>query len=307
MHHHHETWAIHVCLVLVSLLCGMAILQTREQARASAIPKAEFQSVTDTPSSHPSLVFHPCETMDPIKDPKDADRILSFASEKTKVPAGILFGVWIRETFGSMGGSGGRAGKCNAHEQLEIRCKRGRHCEHLDALLVMAQEHHWNLDTLQGSCGTSTMEKATGDYGGCLGPMQISTGEWVTDENGAYAHKDPLNLCWAMLHTGDRLRRSFVNRFAKERRFAIDVRQRRGLSVDEQTWDRLKENAWQGAVREYPGAPESRAAHRYLASVLRSRKYYEASEHNLANIHLQRAYLRSNKLRAVADLSGDKP
>ena len=115
------------------------------------------------------------------------------AFEETRTPTGAIFGHWMTES-GEIYGDTGHAGGCSAREQYEImavwRPSRGK--ANLAALAYIAKNLHRDIDTIQGSCGNSTLEKRGTTFGGALGPAQVLADGWVSDPLSK--DKDVLNL-----------------------------------------------------------------------------------------------------------------
>jgi hypothetical protein len=175
---------------------------------------------------------HFCETVDPRKDPADFKRIIDHASATHGTPTGAIYGIIMNES-GELGGDGGNAGGCDAVSRYAIRTRWGRPGEaNLRAIQRLSRLHGWDWKKLQASCGRSTMTENKKDFGGCIGPTQVTPAEWIQDPQ--YGNRDPLNFCWATHYVSKRLKRHHG-----------EVR-RKGLSDDA---------GWEKAIRRYYGRP----------------------------------------------------
>lgn len=190
-----------------------------------------------------------CDSFKPAENPQDIPLVITYVSDETGVPADVLFGVWHAETNGSVYGY---ARGCDITTQLAIRCHHNKGCKQIPAIKQIAAMQGWKtLKHVRASCGTSTWKKNTGNFGGCIGPMQVTPTEWLADKETA--GKDPLNLCWSMLATGHRLKRHHDQSYR---------------------WLRSDASAWSWAVQRYHGSPGKELAKKYAARVDKKRKLY---------------------------------
>ena len=285
-----KTWCVRLAcsLILCVPVIAFAMLVRGPSARPSKafMISIEIGRPTYEPLAPktPAPTFNAGDSLDPLMDPSNADRIFRQACADTKWRwPGDLVGIHIRESNGELGGDGGRAGGCNGREQMTIRALRDP--SHLEALNDMKRRKElglfridWDPDTVRGSCGTSTLKKRTGNYGGCIGPMQVSLGEWVKDDDGFYADKDPLNLYWSVRHTAYRLQRVYLSRLKtlkKARSGRMPSNPRLARVVEQQ----MEEDARNFAIRAYRGSESSDLAYDYQYSVRRTSSYYEVNPH----------------------------
>lgn len=181
---------------------------------------------------------------DPVNRPSDVVAVINDVSAATGTPTGILYGLWRSESsevYGDRGGAGG----ANVLEQYAIRRHwgAGNADANEKALRIIAQRSGWNAETVQGSRGKSTMDVNAHDFGGCIGPMQITPIEWLEDP--AVADHDPLNLYWAVYSAGLRLKR------------------------DHDRWvatGKTDQEGWSIAIRDYAGNRDGATAWGYYAN-----------------------------------------
>jgi hypothetical protein len=195
-----------------------------------------------------------CSGYDPVNRPGDALEVIKLASIQSGTPAGIIYGIWKTES-GEVAGDQAGAGGCNVVERYQIREKwiPGNGIRNLQALKQISANSGWDWLTVRGSCGKSTMEVNHRNFGGCIGPMQITPVEWIADPE--LADKDPLNFCWSMISTGKRLKRHHDQQVRN---------------------DRTDDQAWEWAIRAYLGGPEKDASKPYYRKVVvRWHQWYE--------------------------------
>jgi hypothetical protein len=195
-----------------------------------------------------------CSGYDPVNRPGDALEVIKLASVQSGTPAGIIYGIWKTES-GEVAGDQAGAGGCNVVERYQIREKwiPGNGIRNLQALKQISANSGWDWLTVRGSCGRSTMEVNHRNFGGCIGPMQITPVEWIADPE--LGDKDPLNFCWAMISTGKRLKRHHDQQVRN---------------------DRTDDQAWEWAIRAYLGGPEKDASKPYYRKVVvRWHQWYE--------------------------------
>jgi hypothetical protein len=118
----------------------------------------------------------------------------------------------------------------------------------LVALKLIAHRSGWDWRTVQGSCGDATMEVEIRNFGGCIGPTQITPVEWLDDPY--VADKNPLELYWGLVHIAVRLRKTH------------DLAVKNGM--DEYA-------AWSLGVQKYAGNPGGERAVRYDTVKVRGR------------------------------------
>ncbi len=218
--------------------------------RAINSPASRADATSTVPSTSP-VAASPLR-LDPARLSKDEVaayivRTIKDASTESGVPMGILYGIWKAES-GEVYGDRGGAGGCGVVEQYEIRdhWNPGNGARNTEALKRIAASSGWDWRTVQGSCGKSTMEVNAKNFGGCIGPMQITPSEWV--EESEFADKNPLDLHWAMHSTAERLKRHH----------------------DEQVRaDKNDYSAWEWAIRRYLGRPEHKSSLHYYAAVVK--------------------------------------
>lgn len=213
-----------------------------------------------------------CADFDPVNNPKDVQRIFVFASAKTDVPAGLLYGTWMKETGGEVYGDKRHAGGCHVMTQMRIRESNGKRGDkQIAALREMEKHYPWKADDLQGSCGTDTFGVNTGNAGGCIGPMQITPTEWMQEEG--WETYDPLKLCDSVVMTGFRLKRHHdqhiknVNDPTWTTRFSAKWN-RRNAYMKSQT-------PWENATRRYIGGAWRPASYGYYSRVVNGTKSWK--------------------------------
>lgn len=231
------------------------------------------------------LDFGACEGLDPSVRPGDALVILDkVASAQTSAPAQIIFAHWRSESS-EVFGDRGQAGGCNALKQYEIRdrwLKGGNGEKQRQALSYIATTTGRNVDDIQGSCGTSTMEKRGNGFGGCIGPAQITPREWVEDEE--FRDKDPFNLCHALLYLGKRLKRTHDQALGD------------GVLKKMKNKDR-DYAAWEYASRRYAGSPTKPVSLAYYEKLLKRWRSWDEWE---------RSGVLEHQMFRVAERSGRK-
>ena len=180
-----------------------------------------------------------CADFDPVANPGQILDILTQASksscmqvngEKVCTPVDALYGIWRIESGEVDGGGGGGNGTCDVMTQLYIRCAVGKACGHQRAMKKMAGRFGWNLNRMTCSCGTSTMNNQTNNFGGCCGPFQFSGAEVV--QNAMDHGYDPMTFCGGAKIVAIELRDYYI-RFRKE-----------GSS---------EKNSWRRAISRYAG------------------------------------------------------
>ena len=181
---------------------------------------------------------------DPVNHPEDVIAIIDDVSARTGTPTGIIYGLWRSESsevYGDRGGAGG----ANVLEQYRIRDRwhPGNGSSNAAALRQIARNAGWNAETVQGSRGKSTMDVNNRDFGGCIGPMQITPTEWLDDP--VIADKDPLVLYWAMYGAGRRLKKDHDGWVAS---------------------GKSDQDAWSIAIRDYAGNRDALPAWGYYAN-----------------------------------------
>lgn len=185
--------------------------------------------------------------------------MLECASRRSGVPADVLFGIWIIESGGKLYGE---VGKCSAVEQFRIRVAHGR-SDQMPALRRMAAAYGWDVSSIRGSCGRSTMTENHRNFGGCLGPMQITPSEWLQEPD--WERYDPMNAYHALIVTGWRLKRH------------RDQFRARNPGKDDQL-------AWRNAVERYIGGAGSHDAFRYYATVVNGRGFQDGGWASLSRM-----------------------
>lgn len=175
-----------------------------------------------------------CATFDPIEHPEHVIPILELAST-TGTSVGALYAVGRIET-GHVDGAGKASGGCDFLEQAKIRCELGRgvkfeKCSLYTATKALSERFSWASRGMTCSCGTSTWDNNTGNFGGCCGPFQFTSDE--IDKNALKHGLDPMTFCGGAILAGMELK-DHHDKFVRQ-----------GLDDNQ---------AWQRAISRYYGA-----------------------------------------------------
>jgi len=158
-----------------------------------------------------------CATFDPVAHPEHVIDILDYASSVSGTPVDALYAVGRIET-GEVDGAGEASGRCDFLEQAKIRCVLGRGkkfetCSLYTATLALSQRFSWASRGMTCSCGTSTWDNNTGNFGGCCGPFQFTSDE--IDKNALAHGLDPMTFCGGAILAGWELK-DHHDRFVRE-------------------------------------------------------------------------------------------
>ena len=161
--------------------------------------------VTETVSASVDDPAAVCARFDPVTYPEQTSDILDYASKVTGTPYDVLYVLWRKETSVVYGSAGNDV--CSVEQQLDIRCKVGGSCTHINAMPELVKRFNWNAATMQCSCGTSTYGNPTGNYGGCCGPFNFSAGEIKKD--ALELNVDPMTFCGGAIIMGREMMRYY--------------------------------------------------------------------------------------------------
>lgn len=184
------------------------------------------ESISTIPQPEPEPVIETrqltCADFDPVARPEEVPDILLYASARTGAPAGLIMGVWNTESGSDIDG---HVGTASALHQARIRVKwqgkRGRKI--LQALREYSNQFGWDIRTVRGSKGGSTMksnkklvwDEKTGEwvekgagYGSCMGPFQTTLTEAqniLAKHDLDWRDYDPTKLCEGAIIAGHEL------------------------------------------------------------------------------------------------------
>ncbi len=174
---------------------GASLVQAA--ATSEVTPAVERPAFSAPPAPKAPVMLDPrgpaafCSKLDPIAHPEQVYDVLVYASQYTKTPLEVLYAVWLKEAGTSYGSAPNDV--CPLKEQLHIRCVTGKSCSHEQALQWFVDTFHWHADTMQCSCGKSTLTFNAKSFGGCCGPWNASLGEVL--KNAQRLRLDPMVMC----------------------------------------------------------------------------------------------------------------